>query len=103
MSLARTYRGIPSSSGEIGGNTTLTRRPKKWGAIRTSGLRPSVRIAPQFLGLRVSGGIAPNLSGLRRYSPIRPRQTHGILSLLLTKLEAYSVQQGMHLWISGRV
>ena len=44
MSLARTYWGIPSSSYEIGGNTTLTRRLKNWGAIRTSGLRPSVHI-----------------------------------------------------------
>ena len=57
MSLAWTYQGIPSSSFEIGGNTTLLRRPT------ASGDRD---------------GIAPNLSGLRRYSPICVRQMHGI-------------------------
>ena len=59
VSLARTYRGIPSESYEIGGNTTLSRRLKNWGAIRTSGLRPSVHIAPRFWGLRGSGWYCP--------------------------------------------
>ena len=81
VSLARTHRPMPSSFFEIGGNTPLARR----------------------LRLRVSGWYCPHLSGLRWHWPVRPRQTHGILSLLLTKLEAYSVQQGMHFWISGRV
>ena len=58
MSLARTYWGMPSSSFEIGGNTTL---PRSAYGLRGSG-----------------GGIDPILSGLRWYSPIRPRQTHGI-------------------------
>ena len=58
VSLARTYWGIPSSSFEIGGNTTLPR---------------------SAYGLRGSGVVlTPNLSGLRQYSPIRPRQTHSI-------------------------
>ena len=29
---------------------------------------------------RVRAGIAPNLSGLRRHWPVRPRQTHGIVT-----------------------
>ena len=60
MSLARTYWGIPSSSFEIGGNTTLPR---------------------SACGLRGSGWYCPHLSGLRRYSPICPRQTHSITPL----------------------
>ena len=43
--------------------------------------------------------LAPNLSGLRRYSPICPRQMHGIPPLLLGKLEAYSVLESMYLWL----
>ena len=38
---------------------------------------------PNFEASGERDGIAPNLSGLRRYSPIRPRQTHGILSILI--------------------
>ena len=45
-------------------------------------------------GLR--GGIAPNLSELRRHWQVRPRQTHGIVPLLLGKLEAYSLLGTTH-------
>ena len=64
VSLARTYWGIPSSSFEIEGNTTLPR---------------------SAYGLRGSGMVlTPNLSGLRHYSPIRPRQTHGITPFFIS-------------------
>ena len=65
MHLARTYWGIPSSSFEIGGNTTL---PRSAYGLRGSG-----------------GGIDPILSGLRWYSPIRPRQTRSITPFDKTK------------------
>ena len=73
MSLAWTYWGIP----------------RDWGAIPPSPVGPEMsqykppafgrRFVLTFQGLRVLDGIAPPISW---YSPIRPRQTHGILSLL---------------------
>ena len=47
-----------------------------------------------------------NLSGLRRYSPIRPRQTHGILSVcccLLTKQQQNSDFQCFDCWINEKM
>ena len=59
MSLARTYWGIPSSSFEMG----------------------AIPPSPVGFASGCRGSIASHLSGLRWYSPIRPRQTHGILSM----------------------
>ena len=56
MSLARTYWGIPSSFFEIG-----------------------VQYGPPACGRR--SVLDSNFSEFRRYSPIRPRQTHGITSV----------------------
>ena len=59
MSLARTYWGIPSSSFEMG----------------------AIPPSPVGFASGCRGSIASHLSGLRWYSPIDPRQTHGILSI----------------------
>ena len=67
VSLARTYWGIPSSSFEIGGNTTF---PRSAYGLRGSG-----------------GGIAPILEGRRWFSPIRPSQTHGV-NIVIKKIRA---------------
>ena len=70
--LARTYRGIPSGWGAIPPSPV----GPEMGTIRTSGLRPSVHIP-------ISGppGIRWYCPPSRRYSPIRPRQMCGILSM----------------------
>ena len=74
VSLARTYWGIPSSFFEIG-----------------------VQYGPPACGRR--SVLDSNFSEFRRYSPIRPRQTHGITSLLFSKLEAYSVLHATNSWM----
>ena len=78
MSLARTYWENTVFVLRDWGQYHPPLSAANWGTIRTSGLRPSVHIEPQFAASRVQDGIAPNLSGLRRYFLIHPHQTHGI-------------------------
>ena len=74
--LARTYWEIPSSFFEIG-----------------------VKYGPRACGSRSI--LNPNFSEFRWYFPIRPRQTHSILSLLSILLEAYIDVPPMYFPIPG--